>query len=175
MSNTRPRLSRSFGKILVETPYDADFVEAIKVAIPKSHRVYDRGLWTIDVQYYSCAVILMQHFWGSKYIDAVGGVAEPQTQAWREPWNVWRNSKDRQFRREQKTHKADSSTWSILGGGAPTSAFLTLYVTGNAPKEVIKAAYRALAQMHHPDSGGDTETMARINAAYQELQKAGKA
>ena len=35
--------------------------------------------------------------------------------------------------------------------------------------EELKAAYRKLAQIHHPDRGGDTATMQAINAAYDEL------
>lgn len=38
------------------------------------------------------------------------------------------------------------------------------------PNEV-KRAYRMLAVKHHPDNGGDTETFARINRAYEEAQK----
>lgn len=32
--------------------------------------------------------------------------------------------------------------------------------------DVIEARYKSLARMHHPDAGGNTETMAKINAAY---------
>ena len=40
----------------------------------------------------------------------------------------------------------------------------------------LKAAYRAAVKQHHPDRGGDTETMKRINndhdARFEELKKA---
>jgi hypothetical protein len=48
----------------------------------------------------------------------------------------------------------------------------TLYLIPNAPLEVVKAAYRALAMLHHPDRGGDIETMAKINSAYDKIVKA---
>ena len=35
--------------------------------------------------------------------------------------------------------------------------------------EDLKAAYRALAMQHHPDRGGDTETMKIINNEYDNL------
>lgn len=38
--------------------------------------------------------------------------------------------------------------------------------------EAIKALYKALAKQHHPDLGGDTETMKAINAQYLEALKA---
>mgnify|MGYP001554708393 CR=1 FL=1 len=37
--------------------------------------------------------------------------------------------------------------------------------------EEIKAKYRTLARENHPDLGGDTETMQRINAAYEAALK----
>ncbi len=44
--------------------------------------------------------------------------------------------------------------------------FAALYLLPSAPVEVVKAAYRALATLHHPDHGGDVEKMKAINAAY---------
>ncbi len=32
--------------------------------------------------------------------------------------------------------------------------------------EIIEMRYKALARVHHPDRGGDSETMGKINAAY---------
>ncbi len=46
-----------------------------------------------------------------------------------------------------------------------------LCITPDAPAPVVKAAYRALAQLHHPDAGGKTEMMQRINAAYEFLAR----
>ena len=41
-----------------------------------------------------------------------------------------------------------------------------LNVRPDADHLVVKAAYHALAKRHHPDQGGDTATMQRVNAAY---------
>lgn len=46
----------------------------------------------------------------------------------------------------------------------------TLFVTADAPPEVVKAAYRALMQLHHPDQGGDEVTAKRINNAYDRIK-----
>jgi hypothetical protein len=40
-----------------------------------------------------------------------------------------------------------------------------LYILPEAPVEVAEAAYKALARLHHPDVGGDTETMQALNDA----------
>jgi DnaJ-class molecular chaperone len=37
----------------------------------------------------------------------------------------------------------------------------------NAPPEVIKAAYKALAKIYHPDARGDSEKMIAINRAFE--------
>ncbi len=44
-----------------------------------------------------------------------------------------------------------------------------LNIKHDADHLVIKAAYHALGKKHHPDHGGDTPTMQRINAAHDYL------
>jgi len=50
-----------------------------------------------------------------------------------------------------------------------TGAHAALHLLPDAPPELVKAAYRTLAQLHHPDKGGDTEAMQKINEAYRRL------
>jgi hypothetical protein len=53
----------------------------------------------------------------------------------------------------------------------PTSAYTTLHLLPSAPPEVVRASYKALAQLVHPDKpGGDTEAMRKINEAYERLR-----
>jgi hypothetical protein len=54
------------------------------------------------------------------------------------------------------------------------SPFQTLYLLPNAPPEVIKAAYKALAKIHHPDARGNSEKMIEINRAYETLTQGGR-
>ncbi len=51
------------------------------------------------------------------------------------------------------------------------SAFTVLHLLPSAPPELIKAAYRCLAQLHHPDRGGDGEEMKRINSAFESITR----
>jgi hypothetical protein len=44
-----------------------------------------------------------------------------------------------------------------------------LHVQADAPAEVIKASYRALMALHHPDKGGDHTQAALVNEAYHVL------
>ena len=48
-------------------------------------------------------------------------------------------------------------------------AYAALHLLPSAPPELIKAAYRALSRLNHPDHGGDTVAMQKINKAYEVL------
>lgn len=48
--------------------------------------------------------------------------------------------------------------WEVLG------------IRSDAAPEVIKAAYNALANKHHPDKGGTSQEMAEINKAYAKVK-----
>jgi len=52
-----------------------------------------------------------------------------------------------------------------------SAAYQTLQVTQSACSEVVEAAYKALAKKHHPDLGGNVETMKSINQAYQMVRR----
>jgi hypothetical protein len=49
-------------------------------------------------------------------------------------------------------------------------AYATLYLLPSAPAPLIKAAYRELAKLNHPDHGGDTATMQKVNNAFEVLK-----
>lgn len=52
---------------------------------------------------------------------------------------------------------------------APEQPWQVLGLSSHATREEIEAAYRRLAAQHHPDRGGDSQQMARINAARDQL------
>ncbi len=49
--------------------------------------------------------------------------------------------------------------------------FHVLHLRESAPPELVEAAFRCLARIHHPDRGGDTATMQAINSAYAALKE----
>ncbi len=167
MRHIRPLIKRSFGQIITETPYNQSWVEAIKAVIPQSRRKWTGGQeWSFDPMYYSCIRTIIEHHFGTAYTDATGGVSEPQTSEWVERWNVYKDGVHKQHERESYVPPPRQMK--------TVTAYQTLYVTPNAPKEVVTAAWRALSKLHHEANGGDQEVLARINAAHTELKKQGR-
>ena len=55
---------------------------------------------------------------------------------------------------------------------APDNPRTVLFVTDDAPFVVVRAAYKALVKLYHPDiGGGDAAMMVRVNAAYAAVQQ----
>uniref|UniRef100_A0A6M3K3A3 Chaperone n=1 Tax=viral metagenome TaxID=1070528 RepID=A0A6M3K3A3_9ZZZZ len=48
-------------------------------------------------------------------------------------------------------------------------AWSKLWLLPGAPLEVVRATYKALAMLYHPDRGGDDAVMKLINGAYKEI------
>lgn len=120
------------------TPYNSDFVDAIKLQVPPSHREWSPGTktWFVRSPYDTTATrILSFYFPGAE----VGG--KPAERPLFSPPDQCRCDAD---------HRA-------------------LFVCQNAPDEVVKAAYRALAKLNHPDAGGDHSRMQIINIAYERI------
>lgn len=53
--------------------------------------------------------------------------------------------------------------------GSPHHA--ALHLLPSAPIQVVKAAYRALALIHHPDKGGSNDRMRELNAALEAIER----
>jgi DnaJ-domain-containing protein 1 len=63
--------------------------------------------------------------------------------------------------------RSDRGTETV---GQIDDAHAELHLLSSAPPELIEAAYRVLAKQHHPDAGGGTVTMQRLNTAYAVLK-----
>jgi hypothetical protein len=54
-------------------------------------------------------------------------------------------------------------------GDPRESALVVLHLRPTAPPELVDAAYRCLARLHHPDRGGDHDAMLALNQAYDAI------
>jgi DnaJ-domain-containing protein 1 len=64
---------------------------------------------------------------------------------------------------------ADDGALGVFGDAQVENPYATLYVTEDAPLEVIKAAYKALVAVHHPDVGGDKDAFQKVDSAYRKI------
>jgi hypothetical protein len=48
--------------------------------------------------------------------------------------------------------------------------YQALHLLPDAPPELVESAYRCLARLNHPDTGGSTQVMQRLNAAVDAIR-----
>lgn len=125
-------------------------VEELKDSVPARHRRWDpsRKLW---------------HFQSA---------ARPAAMAWVQRWFTL----EQRIFRDQPFDRWESARPGSTESGPPpdprAAAFAALHLLPSAPAPLVKAAYRCLSQLHHPDhQGGDTAQMTRLNLAYETLTK----
>lgn len=62
--------------------------------------------------------------------------------------------------------------YEALPGGEPVASWHEVFgISPNAIIGDVERRYRELAQRNHPDRGGDTKSMARVNAAWDAFRK----
>lgn len=98
-------------------------------------------------------------------------------------FNVWSLALMAEGLRQTVRHAGDALFERMIAGlaalpppGAGAAGLrvpsAVLGVAPNAPRDVIEAAYRALARKAHPDAGGSTARMAELSAARDAMLQA---
>ncbi len=132
-------------------PYSAGLVANLKSQIPSHARAWtpEGRYWWVEAAYINLAVRLAQ-----LYFPDLDCREDPTAQ--------------------QQAHSAPGRPPRPLH----PDPYTTLHFLPSAPLELIEAAARALAKLHHPDLKPDhekalaTATMARINRAIEDLRRA---
>jgi DnaJ-domain-containing protein 1 len=89
-----------------------------------------------------------------------------------EEWNRTLASQNRQLREAVAQAMAARVAAAAHGAGAEgQDPYAVLGVTREAPPEVIEAAFKALAKLHHPDRGRSKKVMQRINQAHDDIRR----
>ncbi len=83
--------------------------------------------------------------------------------------DAWAGRQDWNATRRDGQHRHSERPQDALNGSL-TSAYGALHLLPTAPPELVTAAYRALAQLHHSDRGGDAAAMVQINRAVAILR-----
>ncbi len=125
-------------------------IEALKDYVPACNRVYvpERKTWRIDGYAHDCLHGWLSYARATSHarIEWIGEAdADPKAE-WTPPPPP---------RQKPKPKAVDP--------------YQVLHLRETAPPELVKVAYRCLAQIHHPDHGGSEETMKRLNEAYGKL------
>ena len=60
-------------------------------------------------------------------------------------------------------------SFNAAGHESSLDPYAVLQVASTASQDELKAAYRRLVKQHHPDAGGDEETILALNAAWEQL------
>jgi hypothetical protein len=160
-------------RIGIAFDYDPDAVQRIK-EVPARHRKYDPGLRCWFIANEALALDLLAElpqfvFGGDLYYEG-----RPDWLAVRAEWIETRGFEQKKQRKDQtREERRGRRDRRARGDPAPppSGPYDVLNLTTAAPPELVAAAYRALAKLHHPDAGGDEATMKAINAAYEELTK----
>ncbi len=120
-------------------------IEALKDYVPVCNRVYvpERKTWRVDTYAHDCL-----HGWLAYARATFNARIEWIGETDADPESEWKPPKP-------KPKAVDP--------------YQVLHLRETAPPELIRAAFKCLAQIHHPDKGGETEVMQQINDAYRRL------
>jgi len=66
-------------------------------------------------------------------------------------------------------HQKDRCHSRGVNPSSGNGPYSKLFLIPDAPVEVVKAAYKALALKYHPDRGGDQAKMQELNSAISEI------
>ena len=73
---------------------------------------------------------------------------------------------------DPQPYTASSATPPSVSPDGLDLSFKLLGISPSSPWPEIERAYRAKAKIHHPDRGGDDDTMRALNDAYERIKKA---
>jgi hypothetical protein len=148
------------------TTYNPAFIAAIKEVVPWTMRKWNPAdkCWEVGGAYVRDLIERANDFFDK--VDVV----DPPDDPWkRRAEEAEREAENQRARAEYYRRLAENSH-----NGAGREPYATLCVVESAPVSVIKAAYRALALLYHPDTSkhpNATAEMQRINAAFEEVRK----
>lgn len=169
------------GRVELETPYVQMFVDDIRT-IPYTSRnwVPERRVWIVWDPYVAMAVQFVNTYYPNA--EVVGQPSESDYSRWKrehaedqkkeqERQRKWDYDRRRGYEYGSGGYRSGNTSQTSSGG----SDHQTLYLTPEAPEQVVKAAYKALAILLHPDRSSDpnaTRQMQNVNAAYDRIKKA---
>jgi hypothetical protein len=131
-------------------------LESFKWWIPAYHRNYNSAWRTWYVKWDATTQLFE---WIKQVREAFGAKIEGMKGPWTEYRKPnWQSSYDAPPPRRERHVESEYEAYQVL------------HLLPSAPAPLIKAAYRELAKIKHPDHGGNDEEMKRINSAFDVLK-----
>lgn len=155
----KPMLKDRDGGLIVEIERNHRFAEAARFVFGVPMSIGNPAIIKLPIRAYYLALQMFEHF-ATPYVDVVRdpGLVGSPVDAWVSRWEDWQQLDGFGDRLGRVEKIVRSSPYSVL------------HLLPSAPIEVVEAAYKALAKLHHPDVGGEVETMQSINSAYREIR-----
>lgn len=135
-------------------PYDKRLSEFVRYGVkPLSYRKFDEATKRWAVHFSKLAAVVR---FAKGYYDSVDYRSLPE---------------ELQIRlvAELQGKAAQEPAQEPRGRATSSDPHSVLHLLPSAPLEVIKAAYRAMASITHPDHGGSSEEFRKIQEAYEAL------
>ena len=96
---------------------------------------------------------------------------------WRKEEERQREQRERSEREKREREERERRERQQYSGGRARHQFSweaaheVLGVAPGASAKEVRSAWARMCKQHHPDVGGDVETLKRINAAYEQLKR----
>jgi len=161
------------GGIWLASPFNRDWIDDMKGMVPYPQRRWNQEakMWWIGDKFVRKILSLTEQYFGPCSPGSLDGFQEPPHPHVREGKQ---SSKKQQWSSNQQSSNQQSSSSfrdDLFTNVRHLSDYRTLYLVDTAPFEVIKASYKTLSHIYHPDRGGDPEMMIAINNAYERLKR----
>lgn len=149
-------IRKQLNTIVVEAPYHRTWTRAIQTIIPRRDRVKRDGVWHFDINWHEAIYEITKYYY--VHISCVKEPDVPSPDGWRKKWNSFLL----EYAHRNHDNNEENTNYD----------FSTLYLLDDAPLGVVKAAYKALVMIHHPDRGGNTDIFMQIDEAYKRIMNA---
>lgn len=189
---TNCSLTLSGNNLVVKTPYDAGFVQALKALIPATQRKFDPGAkaWLVDPSQGKTAADLIGQYFGEMVLIPSQIQIKPQTRTDILDVRYIGACKDRGSERSAFGFMAGE--WSVIFPEdvlkswfmdtsnhqiGVTTLYSLLGLSRDADPDQIKSGYRRMARQWHPDVCKEpdaAERFQKISGAYEILKDQNK-
>jgi hypothetical protein len=149
-----------------KAPYHQYFVDRIKAEVPSRSRQWNPSTkaWTVRAGMVPKVCKIVREVYGVDVNPAYNPKwAEIKAEEWPNAGDIFEDRETSWPPPPPPTPKRPTAKTS--------EAHAELHLLSSAPWPVVKAAYKAMAILCHPDQGGSSEEMAKLNATFAELKK----